>query len=80
MPRKLVVGSDEEEKQRFDTYVNATITEVLAAFHRARRSVVGAQLQFIGYLALKEHPDLVHNFPTGESAAALSRATENDFW
>jgi hypothetical protein len=78
-PCELAVDPD-EPKRHFDTYVNAAISEVLAVFHRARRSVIDAHLHFIGHSTLLEHPDWLHNAPTGEAAQALSEAMEDDFW
>lgn len=79
MPAELVVIPG-ERKTRFDTYVNAALSEALAVFHRARRSVIDAHLQFTGHLTLKEHPEWLQNQPTGDAARRLAEAMEDEFW
>jgi hypothetical protein len=79
-PPRLIFRGIDEPKPRYDMYPAAALHEVIAMFHRARRSVTRAQMSLIGGSLLRKKPEVIVIPSEGGVRDAFLNAVEEAFW
>ncbi|MFZ2644180.1 MAG: hypothetical protein WA117_24530 [Verrucomicrobiia bacterium] len=79
-PPRTLVTKERDNPARYDTYVDAAITEIVSAFLRARTSVCRTHLYFIGSSSIKLHPEWMHLPEDPNIRRILIERVETCFW
>ncbi|MGY8904898.1 MAG: hypothetical protein ACKVIH_10155 [Burkholderiales bacterium] len=77
---RLIIQEIDASKPMYDTYMSAALSEAMAVFHRARRSVCRAQAFMIGAHMLGSATNLFEEPVSGEHRAAMRRNADAVFW